>query len=643
MTEPTAPNLIIGTAGHVDHGKTALIQRLTGINTDRLQEEQERGLTIDLGFAWLQLPSGAWAGIVDVPGHERFVKNMLAGATGIDLFLLVVAADEGVMPQTREHLTILDVLQIGAGMVVLTKSDLVEPGMMDLVREDVAQALAGTVFAGAPMVAVSSRTGEGFDELVARLDEVARHVKPRDVTGPTRMQVDRSFTMKGFGTVLTGSLIRGRLAVDQELELVPSGLRTRVRSLEVYGQHLSSIAAPCRVGVNVAGLGREEVQRGDQLIAPGSMSPAWMLDVRLRLSPDARRPLEYRERVHIHHGAAEVLGRVVLLEADVLTPGQESLAQLRLEAPLAAAAGDRFVIRRYSPPYAIGGGVVLDPRPSRHRRRETATLERLRSLEAGGLADRALDWARTRDRQVFGAGDLATALQVDHAEAETLTEELSEAGTLLSVAPGRYLDTERAEALQQAVLDALGIFHSEQPLRPAMPANRLQAALDTPPTEALQWALTTLRVHGQVTPEQSGWRLSGHRVALSPQQEEALAKLQAQVQAAGLSAPTRDEVLHHLENLGDARALLSAALDRGPLLVVGEFIMARSAVLDAAQKLAAAFTDRGPLAVGDVRDVWASSRKYVVPLLEYFDGTGFTRRDGDKRTVLRAPGPSEGA
>lgn len=643
MNERAVPNLIIGTAGHVDHGKTALIQRLTGINTDRLQEEQERGLTIDLGFAWLQLPSGAWAGIVDVPGHERFVRNMLAGATGIDLFLLVVAADEGVMPQTREHLTILDVLEIGAGMVVLTKCDLVEPAMVHLVREEVAEALRQTVFADAPMVAVSSRTGEGFDELIARLDEVAQHVKPRDVTGPTRVQVDRSFTMKGFGTVLTGSLLRGRLAVDQELELLPSGLRTRVRGLEVYGRHLDFVTAPCRVGVNVAGVSREEVQRGHQLVTPGSMTPAWMLDVRLRLSSDARRPLEYRERVHIHHGAAEVLGRVVLLETDALAPGEEALAQLRLEGPVAAAAGDRFVIRRYSPPYAIGGGVILDPHPSRHRRRETAAVDRLRSLEAGGLAHRALDWARSRNRQVFGAGDLASALQVDSGEAETLIENLSEAGALLPVAPGRYLETECAEALEQAVVHALRAFHSQQPLRPAMPTNRLQAALESPPPEALQWALGVLRQQGRVVPESSGWRLAEHAVALSPRQEEALAKLQTQVQESGLNAPRCEEVQRQLDALGDGRALLAAAMDRGGLLIVGEFLMARNAVRRAAQELAAAYEQRGPLSVADVRDIWGSSRKYVVPLLEYFDGTGFTRREGDRRTVLRAPGPREGA
>ena len=643
MTQPTQPpNIIIGTAGHVDHGKTALIERLTGINADRLQEEQERGLTIDLGFAWFQLPSGAWAGIVDVPGHERFVKNMLAGATGIDLFLLVVAADEGVMPQTREHLTILDVLEIEAGIVVITKSDLVDAEMLELVTDDVAEALKGTVFESAPMVTTSATTGAGVDELVARLDEVAASVRPHDIAGPTRMQLDRVFTMKGFGTVVTGSLIRGRLKVDQELEIVPGGLRARVRSLEVYEQRVDEIPAPCRVGVNLAGLGKDELQRGDQLINPGSMSASWMLDVRLRLSPDADRPLAYRERVRIHHGSAELLGRVVLLEGEELAPGQETLAQCRLEAPVAAAAGDHFVIRRYSPSFAIGGGVVLDPTPSRHRRRESEALDRLRSLESGEVGDRARDWTRARGTRGFGAADLASGLQLDQERAERLVEELTEAGALTGLAPGRYLDAGRADSFLQSVLGALESDHAENPLRPAMPTNELQTALEAPSQELLQWALATLRERGLLAPEGSGWRLAEHELKLTDAQERAITDLERRAAEAELTPLSRDDVMDALGKVGEARALLEVAMDRGGVTSVGEFVMSRAALAQAASGLQELYRERGAFGISDVRDLWGSSRKYVVPILEHLDGTGFTRREGNVRHVARAPGPQEG-
>lgn len=634
------PNLIIGTAGHVDHGKTALVQRLTGINADRLREEQERGMTIDLGFAWFQLPSGAWAGIVDVPGHERFVKNMLAGATGIDLFLLVVAVDEGVMPQTREHITILDVLGVPAGVVVLTKTDLADAEMRELVRHDVAEALHGSVFAGAPMVEVSAKTGAGMDELVACLDQMAAAVRPRDIAGPTRVQLDRSFSLKGFGTVVTGSLVRGRLHVEQELEIAPRGQRVRVRALEVYGQQLDEVAAPCRVGVNLAGVGKDEVGRGDQLIAPGSMTAARMLDVRLRLATDARRPLEYRERVRFHHGTAEIMARVVLLDTEVLLPGQQALAQLRLEGPAVAAVGDRFVIRRYSPPYAIGGGMILDPSPVRHRRREATTLERLRSLEDGSLRERALLWIRSQTRAV-GSEELAIGLQLNAAQAQDTLEQLAQDGALISVGGGRVVDVGRAERLLEQVTATLGEYHSRNPLRPAMPTHRLQAAVAAP-ADLLQWALAELARRGAAVAESGGWRLADHAPHLSEAQERAVAQLRERICRAGMTPPTREEVLSVLAEVGDAHALLDLAMRDGELVLVGPFVMSRAALATGARLLAQAHENQGALAVAQVRDLWGASRKWVVPVLEHFDSTGFTRREGDRRNVLRPPGPTEG-
>lgn len=633
MTTPYGlPNLIIGTAGHVDHGKTALIERLTGINADRLREEQERGLTIDLGFAWFQLPGGAWAGIVDVPGHERFVKNMLAGATGIDLFLLVVAADEGVMPQTREHLTILNVLEVPAGMVVVTKADLVDADMLALVCEDISQELAGTVFEGLPMLPVSARTGEGIGELVAALDDLAGRVRPRDIAGPTRMQLDRSFILKGLGTVVTGSLVRGRLRVDQELEILPRGLHTRARSLEVYGRHMEEAVAPCRVGVNLAGIGRDEVERGDQLVAPDSMTPSWMLDVRLRLAPDADRPLEHRERVRVHHGAGELLGRVVLLDADLLPPGHEALAQLRLEAPAVAAPGDRFVIRRYSPAYTIGGGAILDPSPTRHRRREGEMLDRLRHLESGSPLDRARSWVRERREGSFEVTDLAGGLQLDEEQAEALVGGLESAGDITLLGPGRYADAQRAEALRAQVLEALDAYHLAHPLEEAMPTPRLQAALGSPPPELHSWALKRLREEGLIAAESGSWRRAGHQVRLADAHQHALDALRRRANEAGMSPLTREEALA-LFPAGDAQALLALAVARGVVVPVGEFVISRAILAHAAGQLTERYQAAGPVRIADVRDLWGTTRKYVIPLLEFFDGAGFTRREGDLRHV----------
>jgi len=632
-TTSPAANIIIGTAGHVDHGKTALIERLTGIDADRLQEEKERGLTIDLGFAWFDLPSGAHVGIVDVPGHERFIKNMLAGATGIDLFLLVVAADEGVMPQTREHLTILDVLQIRAGLVVITKGDLVDAEMLQLVTEDIAKSLEGTAFEHAPTVVTSAKTGQGLDELVGELDKASRDVKPRDIAGPARLQVDRSFTMKGFGTVVTGALIRGTLRINDELEVLPRGLTTRVRSMEVHGQQMNELTAPARVGVNVAGIARQDVERGDQLVAPGSMAPSWMLDVRVGLAADAGRPLIYRERVRVHHGAAEVLGRVVLLESDALAPGQDALAQLRLEGPVVAAAGDHFVIRRYSPAQTIGGGVVLDPAPARHRRRETEVLGRLRHLEAGTEADRAHDWIDKDGAQGFDAAQLALGLQMDAGQAEALIEEALETGEVVDLAPGRYLSTARADELLDRVVSALREYHRERPLQAVMPTTRLQAALQGAPTELRIWAVGVLKQQGAIAAGDGGWRLADHEVGLSEDQQQALSKLEELAQAAGMSPPSREEALEALAPQPDAPALLDYALAQGSLVSVAEFITSPQVLKRATGQLAELYAQKGPLTVADVRTAWESSRKYVVPILEYLDSTGLTRRDGSVRHV----------
>jgi selenocysteine-specific elongation factor len=631
----STPNLIIGTAGHVDHGKTALIRRLTGIETDRLREEQERGLSIDLGFAYFDLPSGAHGCIVDVPGHERFIKNMLAGVTGFDIVLLVIAADEGVMPQTREHLAIIDILGIETGMIVITKADMVDDEWLAMVREDIAAAMEGTVFAAAPVVVTSAKTGQGYDELIGRLDDLARQYKPQDVAGPTRVQIDRVFTIKGHGTVVTGSLLRGALKVEQELEVLPQGKKARVRSVEVHGGFVQEIAAPCRVGVNVAGVDKADLERGSQLVAPGSMKNSWMLDVRLRVIPGADRPLQYRERIRLHHGTAELLGRVVLLDNEALVPGEEALAQLRLEAPVAASRGDSFVIRRYSPAHTIGGGFVIDPVPTKHRRGQQAVLERLHGMEAGSPEELALRWIGDQGRAAFRAADLSGALQLPAQTGGEIIATLVDGGLVVPLTGELYASAEVLDALMTAIQDALREYHDQFPLQSAMPLNRLQAALDRPPQPLLAAALAMLQEQGLVVEQPGGRRLGSHSVQIGGEMQAKLAAIAERARQAGSSPLTRAEVLTELAAIGPAEELLSLLSRESALVPVGEFMMHADALAAAREAIAAHYRASGAFTTSEAREILGASRKYVVAILEHFDAAGVTRRDGDVRHVLR--------
>ena len=378
-------NSIIGTAGHVDHGKTLLIQALTGIDTDRLQEEKRRGITIELGFAYLDFPNGQRVGIIDVPGHEKFIRNMLAGAGGVDFALLVVAADEGFMPQTVEHLDILCLLGLQDGLVVITKMDMVDAEMLAMVQADVEAHVRGTFLEGKPILPVSALTGAGIPQLRTLLQERLQQAPVKNLRNPFRLPVDRVFSVDGFGTVVTGTLVEGQIAENDEAQLYPSGLVAKVRNLQVHGQTVPQARAGQRVAVNLAGLKKSDIRRGDTLAYAGSLENSWMLDVRLQALADSSRQILNHSQVHLYHGARVLLAKVVLLDRDQLAPGESAYAQLRLQEPLAARTGDRFVIRFYSPLETIGGGIVLDPNPPRHKRHDAAVLAALQVREAGSL------------------------------------------------------------------------------------------------------------------------------------------------------------------------------------------------------------------------------------------------------------------
>jgi len=631
------PSVVVGTAGHVDHGKTELVKALTGINTDRLAEEQERELSIDIGFAHLDLPDGTRVGLVDVPGHERFVKNMLAGATGIDLVLLIVAADEGVMPQTIEHLDIITLLGIETGIVVMTKTDLVDEELADLAEEDIRSALAGSHLAEAPVVRTSAKTGEGLEELVRVLAEVAAGVKRRDIRGPARLPIDRAFTMPGFGLVATGTLVRGRLVQGEEVEILPDGYRARIRGLQTHGVGVQEVAAARRVAVNLMRMSGEGVERGDTLCAPGSMKPSGLLDVRLSLLARAPGPLWQRTRVRLHHGTAERLGRVFFMDRDALAPGESCIAQVRLEGLVAAARGDRCVIRSYSPMTTIGGAVVLDPAPHRHRGREGAVVGRLESLEAGAPVDLAREWIGARGLALFTPRELSTALQLDPTEGEQIVAELLEDQEVVRLADGiACVPAKEHAALREETLAALGAYHGSHPLSDAMPKEALQAALKRPPAAVLDDVLERLTDAGSIAQGPAGIRLAGHAVRLSADHERALEAMRSITRRGRFAPPTREAVLAASGRpTPEARALMTRLIDSGDLAIVGEYAYHREALAEIQRLVTQHFREKGPFTVADLRDLTQSSRKYVVPLAEYLDGVGFTRRQGDLRIVAR--------
>ena len=432
-------HVIIGTAGHVDHGKTLLVKALTGIDTDRLQEEKKRGITIELGFAHLDWEDGTQAGIVDVPGHEKFIRNMLAGAGGVDLAMLVVAADEGFMPQTVEHLGILSLLGIQEGLVVITKTDMVDPEWVEMIREDVKEQVKGTFLENKPIMGVSAYTGEGIAELREHLKQLVHKTGEKSLRTPFRLPVDRVFSVEGFGTVVTGTLIEGCMNEEEVAELVPSGLTAKIRNLQVHGKDVTTAYAGQRVAVNLAGLKKSDIQRGDAVAKPGTVHTGLMLDVRLQNLKGSQRVILNNSQVHFYHGSSVLLAKVVLLDRDKLEPGDSCYAQVRFTDPISAKSGDRFVIRFYSPLETIGGGVVLEDNPYKHKRGDRKVLEALKIKESGSGDQKVVQAVAEEGITLPDSKKLAARLAMEEEALQQELERLLSRGRLLEILPGRYL------------------------------------------------------------------------------------------------------------------------------------------------------------------------------------------------------------
>ncbi len=632
-------HLIIGTAGHVDHGKTALIRTLTGQETDRLPEEKARGISIDIGFAHFRLPSGRRAAVVDVPGHERFIKNMLAGATGVDLVLLVVAADEGVMPQTIEHLDILRLLDVKKGLIALTKADLVDEDWLALVREDVRQAVAGTFLEAAPMVAVSSVSGRGLDELRRLLDDLLQETESRDTAGLPRLPIDRVFTRTGFGTVVTGTLVSGAIRVEDRLEVLPLGLAVRVRGLQVHGEPVERAEAGQRLAVNLTGAEKEDLARGHVLAAPGVLQPTQSLAASLYLLPSWNRPFKSGARVHLHTGTAEVLARINLLDRDELLPGQTTYVQLRTEEPVVVARGDRYILRSYSPMRTLGGGVVADPH-GRYKRGQAGASSELEARLQGDRGEVTLQALTKVGLAPQSTGDVARLLSWPEDQAADALRELTKARQAVALSgdeerywhPGAYRD------LQGQVRGQLQAFYKTNPLRWGAPKEELRRRL-MPKADPRLWNLVLARLQqdGVVEADRDRVALAGRTVELTPAQAGAAQALAGRYRDGRFSPPPGREALEGLPLKGPAAdEMLQYLVDQGLLVKVGEDLYFHRDVLEEArQRLTGYFTDHDRLGMGEFRDLLGTTRKYAVPLLEYFDSTRFTRRLGDDRLLVK--------
>ncbi|MBI3997481.1 MAG: selenocysteine-specific translation elongation factor [Armatimonadetes bacterium] len=622
----------IGTAGHIDHGKSALVRALTGIDPDRLAEEQRRGMTLDLGFAHVDLPSGARIGIIDVPGHEALIHNMLAGAGGIDLVMLVVAADEGVMPQTREHLDILRFLPLAGGVVVLTKVDLVpDPEWMAVVRDDVQALVAGTVLDGAPIVPVSAKTGEGLADLVAILDRLVAGVPERDASGPVRLPVDRSFTMQGFGTVVTGTLWSGTIRPGDLLVILPQGREVRVRGVQVHGHSVSQAAAGSRVAANLVGVEKEDVSRGDALVTVGAFRPTDRLDVRLRLLPGAPL-LRHSARVHLHLGSGETVGRAVLVDRPRLEPGEEVLAQLRLERPVVAVHGDRFVLRRYSPTQTIGGGMVLNASPPgrRHGARAAAVLE---AVERSGPTPLIVAAVADRGRSGMSATAAASAAGLDAGEAGRALSAAREAGLIVAIGDRLYAG-EVVAGLRADIEEALAGYHRRIPWRRGMPREELKSRTLAGGDDRLFDAVISDLVHqGRIVEHGPLLAHSAHEPVLTETDRRLRAALLRALEQAGVSPPSLDD-LRRLGEPGAVDRILQALIDDGDIVQAAPELRFAAKTLEEVRRTVVRMLREGAeVTVATLRDRLGTSRKYALAVLEYLDASRVTRRVGDRRVL----------
>ncbi|HMV27874.1 MAG TPA: selenocysteine-specific translation elongation factor [Anaerolineales bacterium] len=626
---------VIGTAGHVDHGKSTLIETLTGTHPDRLKEEKAREMTIELGFGWLTLPNGEELGIVDVPGHRDFIENMLSGIGGIDAVLLVIAADEGIMPQTKEHLAILDLLQIPAGLIVLTKTDLAsDSGWLDLVEADIRHAVSGTVLKEAPILRVSARAGTGLKELTHALEALLLEKPARPDLNRPRLPIDRVFTMSGFGTVVTGTLRDGHLSVGDEVEILPSGLQGRIRGLQTHKKKEESAVPGSRTAVNVSGVDVEQIRRGDVLAHPGQYQSTRRIDVRFKALPDISKPLTHGDEVKFFVGASETVAIARLLGTEELKAGEEGWLQLELRDPIVALRGDRYILRRPSPGETLGGGAVVDHQPKgRHKRFDANVLKSLESLAQGSPADVLFEAALAL--QIASIKDMVSKSRLEVKVAESALNELLQNGQLISLE-----NSLKPEALAVAfpywsklsttILDTVNGYHSQYPLRRGIPREELKSKLKLTP-KVFNAAIAFLASKSDLVDERGAVLKPGHEIKFDGQNQVKVQVLRRKFESNPYATPSVKECQAEADE-----EIVNALIETGELVLVSQDVIFRKVDYDEmVAKIKNTLQSQGQITLAEVRDMFNTTRKYVQALLEHLDATGVTMRDGDARKLRK--------
>jgi selenocysteine-specific elongation factor len=630
--------IIVGTAGHIDHGKTTLVKALTGLETDTHKEEKERGISIDIGFAPLTLPDGKRIGVIDVPGHEKFIKNMLAGAAGIDLILLVIDANEGIMPQTKEHLYIVEMLHVQKGIVVLTKVDTVDEEWLSLVQEEVREGLKDSTLADAPIVPVSSVTGEGIEELRNLIAELAKEIKPREVNAPFRQPIDRIFSVPGFGTVVTGTIFAGSVKVGDTVEILPAGLSARIRSIQVHGETTEKAQAGQRTALNLVGVERSDLSRGFVVAAPHVYKPSQLMDARFRLLTESPRTLTNRMRIRVYIGSNEVLGRVILLDRDELLPGEEALVQLDLESPVVCEAKDHLIIRTYSPMYTLGGGVVIDPHPTRlYRRNRQYILEDLESREKGGPQARIL---QVLEEEVgLSLAELSKRMKATDDQAAQWIDELKTHNQVVELPGGSGYVTYRSLAgLLDEIEEKIRAHYSREKYHTfAAKAQILSQLSKKLKPKVYDGILELGECMGRIDVQQDRVRIADYEVPLGLKEKQMYQQVLEAFQKAGFQPPGIQDLQAQYKGQDKMlQGILSLLKERDLLVEVEDGILFAKETMAQAPDLLAELAGENGFTVAEFRDRVGTSRKYALALLEYSDRIKWTKRVEDRRVLLKA-------
>lgn len=632
-------HIILGTAGHIDHGKTTLIKALTGVDCDRLKEEKARGITIELGFTYLDLSDGIRIGIIDVPGHEKFVHHMVAGVVGMDLVLLVIAADEGIMPQTKEHLDICRLLGVKKGLVAITKSDLVERDWLELVMEEVENYSKGTFLSQSPIIPVSSTTGKGLDNLKEAIGNLVRDLPEHTGEGAFRLPVDRVFTMRGFGTVITGTLLSGEVRTGDAVEILPQQIKARVRGIQVHNEKVEMAMAGQRTAINLQGVEREIIKRGDLLCQPGLLEPSYLLDAKITLLESVP-ALKNRTRIRFHTGTTEVFGRAILLDREELEPGKTCLLQFRLEEKIAAMPRDSFVIRRYSPITTLGGGEIIDSHPVKHKRYKEDVLEDLTTLEKASIPQGIEFYIKKAGTRGM---DLKALVGRTNLESTTISQALEALNhdnkiLMLDKANNRAIHKSVYHELQKNTINILKDFHKKNPLKGGISKEELKARHSSDLDSRLYGRLLEdLEKESIVSVKQETCSLAEHQVSLSPEDQRTYDQILKIYREAGVQPPSQAAVLDRIKRDKDkTEKLIKLLIDEGKLVRLKGDLLFHKEALNSVIKLVQGFLRDGKqMDIGDFKEMASLSRKYAVPLLEYLDSEGITMRLGDKRVLRR--------